>query len=79
MTSPNFTPRKYTSDQVPFAMSQVNGKWVVVFVMNGVEFSTKELDEGEAHWIMRRVTERVKEWTACGQLWEEDVPRTELT
>ncbi len=71
--------KKATFDMVPFAMSTVNNKWIVMFVLNSIEFSTQEIDtEEEARAIMNRVSERVKEWAEGGQVWvEEEVDECE--
>jgi SpoU rRNA methylase family enzyme len=65
--------KKVTSDLRPIAMSTVSGKWIVMFVLNSVEFSTQEIDsEEEAREIMQRVTERVGEWAEGGHVWVEE-------
>lgn len=65
--------KKFTSDLPPSALSTVSGKWIVFFVLNDVEFSTTEIDtEDEARAIMRRVRDRVTEWSDGGTVWVEE-------
>jgi hypothetical protein len=48
------------------------GKWMVFFVLNGVEFTTQAIyDEEEAKKICHNVHGRVTEW-ARGDVWVEE-------
>ena len=70
--------KKVTSDLRPTAMNCPNlpgqrGKWMVFFVLNDVEFVTSPCyTEEEARAIMRRVSERVTEWTDAMTVWVEE-------
>jgi hypothetical protein len=65
--------RKVTHDQMPMALLTANDKWIVLFVLNSVEFSSAEINTlEEAKVILQRVEERVKEWAGGGEVWVED-------
>jgi hypothetical protein len=74
--------KKVTFDNLPMALQTADDKWIVLFVLNNVEFSSTKIEtKEEAMAVVQRVEERVKEWAAPGGAWVEeleDPPRLEI-
>lgn len=66
-------PGKISFDKTPFALQTANKKWIVVFELNSIEFSSQEIDTLEnAGKVMQNVHDRVSEWATGGEVWLEE-------